>query len=106
MAANLNRTTATADRIAAGRAAAQARSEQRIKHLVNLDRALTEEESDELYRALHADYMRKWRQHRAQQMQREMGRFAAERSLEERKRLLAEMRRELWRLEAELEEEA
>lgn len=37
------------------------KSEQRIEHLINIGRPLTDEESDELYRALHADYMRKWR---------------------------------------------
>jgi hypothetical protein len=37
------------------------RAEQRIAQLINIGRPLTEEESDELYRALHADYMRKWR---------------------------------------------
>lgn len=37
------------------------RSEQRIEQLINIGRPLTDEESDELYRALHADYMRKWR---------------------------------------------
>ncbi len=37
------------------------RSQQRIEQLVNAGRALTQAESDELYRALHADYMRKWR---------------------------------------------
>lgn len=42
------------------------RSEQRIEQLINIGRPLTEEESDELYRALHADYMRKWRLARAE----------------------------------------
>jgi hypothetical protein len=37
------------------------RSQQRIAQLINIGRPLTDEESDELYRALHADYMRKWR---------------------------------------------
>jgi class 3 adenylate cyclase len=37
------------------------RSQQRIKHLIALKRPLTVEESEDLYRALHADYMRKWR---------------------------------------------
>lgn len=41
------------------------RSEQRIEQLINCGRPLTDDESDELYRALHADYMRKWRQARA-----------------------------------------
>lgn len=37
--------------------------EQRIEYLIALsgERALTEAESDDLYRALHADYCRKWR---------------------------------------------
>lgn len=39
----------------------QTRSQQRIHQLINIGRPLTDEESDELYRALHADYMRKWR---------------------------------------------
>lgn len=41
------------------------RSEQRIDQLVNAGRPLTDEESEELYRALHADYMHKWRAARA-----------------------------------------
>lgn len=43
----------------------QTRSQQRIAQLINAGRPLTEEESEELYRALHADYMRKWRAARA-----------------------------------------
>lgn len=39
------------------------KAEQRIAHLIALsgERSLTDEESDDLYRALHADYCRKWR---------------------------------------------
>lgn len=51
------------------------RSQQRIKQLIALKRPLTEEESDELYRALHADYMRKWRAEKARRLQRKAGRF-------------------------------
>lgn len=37
-------------------------SQQRMKDLLAItDRPLTDQESDDLYRALHADYMRKWR---------------------------------------------
>jgi hypothetical protein len=42
------------------------RSQQRIEQLINAGRPLTDEESDELYRALHADYMRKWRAAKAE----------------------------------------
>lgn len=35
------------------------RSQQRMAQLIALKRPLTDAESDELYRALHADYMRK-----------------------------------------------
>jgi ribosome-binding protein aMBF1 (putative translation factor) len=42
------------------------RSQQRIAQLINCGRPLTEAESDELFRALHADYMRKWRLARSQ----------------------------------------
>lgn len=51
------------------------RSQQRIKQLIALKRPLTEEESDELYRALHADYMRKWRAEKAKRLQRKAGCF-------------------------------
>ncbi len=37
------------------------RSQQRIEQLINAGRPLTQAEGDELQRALHADYMRKWR---------------------------------------------
>jgi hypothetical protein len=37
------------------------RSQQRLEELIALRRPLTPVEQDELYRALHADYMRKWR---------------------------------------------
>lgn len=37
------------------------RSQLRLGELINIGRPLTEDEQDELYRALHADYMRKWR---------------------------------------------
>jgi adenylate kinase len=51
------------------------RSQQRIAQLINAGRPLTEEESEELYRALHADYMRKWRAEKAKKLEREAGRF-------------------------------
>lgn len=51
------------------------KAEQRIEQLINCGRPLTDEESDELYRALHADYMRKWRAERAKRARREAGRF-------------------------------
>lgn len=41
------------------------RAEQTIEHLLSLKRPLEEDEQDALYKALHADYMRKWRAHRA-----------------------------------------
>lgn len=47
------------------REATKTRSEQRIEQLINCGRPLSDQESDELYRALHADYMRKWRLARA-----------------------------------------
>lgn len=40
------------------------RSQQRIEQLVNAGRPLTDDESNDLYRALHADYMCKWRKAR------------------------------------------
>lgn len=53
------------------------KSEQIIEQMVNAGRPLTDEESDDLYRALHADYMHKWRKARATRAaERETGRFA------------------------------
>lgn len=70
------------------------RSQQRIEQLINCGRPLTDDESDELYRALHADYMWKWRQHRAEQMEREAGRFAIAEDRRREKLLLAKVQRE------------
>ena len=42
------------------------RSQHRLKYLETLGRPLTGAEQDELYRCLHADYMLKWRAHRAE----------------------------------------
>lgn len=57
--------------------------EQRIEYLIALsgERALTEAESDDLYRALHADYCRKWR--------------AARKKADERRRKAEDARRDL-----------
>lgn len=71
------------------------RSQQRIQQLVALKRPLTEEESDELYRALHADYMRKWRIERAKQVEREAGRFIQTESRKHELELLKRARSEL-----------
>lgn len=71
------------------------RAEQRIHHLINIGRPLTEEESDELYRALHADYMRKWRQARAAAAVREIGPFIANQVRKEERRLLERVRQEM-----------
>jgi hypothetical protein len=59
------------------------KAEQRIERLINLGRPLTQAESGELYRALHADYMRKWRKAKAEAAERSAGRFA----VSERRRL-------------------
>jgi hypothetical protein len=67
-------------------------SQQRLVDLINIGRPLTNEESDELYRALHADYMRKWRAEKARV---EAKRKDLELSLPARDRLLGELRREL-----------
>ena len=42
------------------------RAQQRLEHLLSLKRPLEPDEQDELYRSLHADYMRKWRAHKVQ----------------------------------------
>lgn len=60
----------------AGGIPTRTKAEQRIEHLINIGRPLTDQESDELYRALHADYMRKWRQERARRAEREIVRQA------------------------------
>ena len=67
------------------------RSELRIAELINCGRPLTDEESDDLYRALHADYMRQWRLARAQT---EAKRRDLELSKLERGDLLFRLRRE------------
>lgn len=65
-------------------------AEQRIAHYLGLNRPLTDEKSNDLYRALHADYMRKWRQLRAEQAERDAGRFMLS---EERRRDQATLQR-------------
>lgn len=67
------------------------RAEQRIEQLVNAGRPLTPEESDELYRALHADYMRKWRTERAKIAARHMRRFVTGECRKEEIRLLGQV---------------
>lgn len=62
------------------------KAEQRIEQLVNAGRPLTDAESDDLYRALHADYVRKWKKARAEKAERQ--RRAEVRTLE---RAVAEM---------------
>lgn len=54
---------------------ARTRSQTRLEQLLGLKRPLDELEQEELYRALHADYMRQWRAKKAEQMEREGGRF-------------------------------
>ena len=49
-------------------------SEQRLEWLKTRNRPLTDEESDELYRALHAIYVRDWKRHRAKLTERELNR--------------------------------
>jgi adenylate kinase len=71
------------------------RSQQRIAQLINIGRPLTEDESDELYRALHADYMRKWRAEKAKQLQREAGRFVQAESRKHELQLLTIARAEM-----------
>jgi adenylate kinase len=71
------------------------RSQQRIAQLINIGRPLTEEESDELYRALPADYMRKWRAEKAKQLQREAGRFVQAESRKHELQLLTKARAEM-----------
>lgn len=71
------------------------RSEQRIEQLINCGRPLTEEESNELYRALHADYMRKWRAEKARRARRAAGRFVQAETRKHELVLLAGLRAEL-----------
>jgi hypothetical protein len=71
------------------------RSQQRIEQLINIGRPLTEEESEELYRALHADYMRKWREAKAKTIQRQAGRFVQAESRKFELELLKRTRAEL-----------
>lgn len=73
------------------------RSEQRIEQLINAGRPLTDHESDELYRALHADYMRKWRARRAEAMERAAGRFAMTEERKYEQALLPKVQAELYR---------
>lgn len=42
------------------------RAQQKLEWLESLRRPLTEAEQNDLYRALHADYMRCWRIHKAE----------------------------------------
>ncbi len=77
--------------------ATKTRSQQRLEQLINAGRPLTQAESDELYRALHADYMRKWRQRRAAQMGREARRFAIAQERKRETHTLAKVQRELAR---------
>lgn len=71
------------------------KAEQRLEQLCNCGRPLTETESDELYRALHADYQRKWRQRKAAAAGREMGKFAMTEVRKHEARTLAKVRQEL-----------
>lgn len=71
------------------------RSEQRIEQLINVGRPLTDKESDELYRALHADYMRKWRADKAKRLQRQAGRFIQSEARKHELELLTRTRAEL-----------
>lgn len=64
------------------------RSEQRLEQLKALRRPLTEAEQGELYRALHAVYMRDWRRHQISRYP-ELGQ-----DRNEELRLLAKVRRE------------
>lgn len=70
------------------------RSEQRIEQLINIGRPLTEEESDELYRALHADYMRKWRLAKAAAAERAWRQSMTAQQRKEEKRLLERVKQE------------
>ena len=72
------------------------RSQQRIQQLIAItDRPLTGEESDELYRALHADYMRKWRIEKSKRMQRVAGQFVRSETRKHELELLTRARAEL-----------
>jgi hypothetical protein len=71
-------------------------SQQRMKRLLAItDRPLTEEESDDLYRALHADYMRQWRLARSEQLQRDAGRYVQAESRKHELEMLHKARAEL-----------
>lgn len=69
------------------------RSEQIIDQLVNIGRPLSDEESDALYRALHADYVRKWKAARKQN-ERSAHDLGSCEPLSVRQRLLASLRAE------------
>jgi hypothetical protein len=71
------------------------RSQQRIAQLINMGRPLTEEESEELYRALHADYMRKWRAEKLKRVKREAGRFVRDEAKKHNLQLLRRVRAEM-----------
>jgi hypothetical protein len=71
----------------------QTRSQQRIDQLINAGRPLTDDESEELYRALHADYMRKWRAAKVKADQRSRDLLGCE-PLRVRMRLLETLRGE------------
>jgi len=73
------------------------RSQQRIEQLLALKRPLMAEEQDDLYKALHADYMWHWRQERAAKARRAAGRFVADEVRKEELRLLESVQREAGR---------
>jgi hypothetical protein len=85
--------------------ATKTRSEQRIEQLINIGRPLSELEAEELYRALHADYMRKWRAAKAHAAalrfkaqvasnEVEISKFALEHNQAYNQKLLKRLRRE------------
>lgn len=66
-------------------------TDERIKHLVGLSRPLTDDEQAELYRALHANYMREWR---AARIEREANAETLEKDRQENTQTLARVQRE------------
>lgn len=71
------------------------KAEQCIEQLINCGRPLTDEESDELYRALHADYMRLWRIDKAKRLEQEAGRSVQTESRKHELELLERARAEM-----------
>lgn len=63
-------------------------AEQRLEHLESLNRPLTDEESDELRRSLHAVYCHKLRLERAARLERELSGALIEHAKAERETLL------------------